>query len=100
MFSLFRPTNHDLLDEILTTRRTIMTAIDDLNAAVANMQSAVTAAITDIQTLTQELAAAGNDDPAIESAVATLNGIATNLQSAVTPPAATTTAATSGAPSS
>lgn len=60
-----------------------MAAIDDLNTAVAAVQAAATAAVTDIQ----NLVAAGNQDAAIETAVTTLNGIATNLQAAVAPPA-------------
>ena len=64
-------------------------AIDDLNAAVTNIQNAVAAAVTDIQSLTQQIATAlaANDSASIEAAVTKLNDTAATLNAAVTPPA-------------
>lgn len=77
-----------MLEIINTKLEMLMSAEDDLNAAVAALTTVVSAVVTDIQTLTAELAAAGGtSDPAVEAAVAKLNDLATTLTTAITPPA-------------
>lgn len=77
------------LSTIITNQEKEMSEIDDLNTAMSNITTAVSGAVTDIQTLSAQLAAQGqNPDPAaIEAAVTQLNTLATNLNNAVTPPA-------------
>ena len=68
-----------------------MTALSDLQASLASLQTAVAAAITDITNLAAALAAAqsGNDDAGVEAVVTQLNTLAANLTAAVTPPVVT-----------
>ncbi|MDE2096476.1 MAG: hypothetical protein KGL39_04460 [Patescibacteria group bacterium] len=65
----------------------IVTAIDDLNAAVTSLQdeqaalaTAVTTAISDLQAQVAALQASPGDTAAIEAAVASIQGVVTNLQ--------------------
>jgi len=62
----------------------IMAAIDDLNTAITTVGNAVTVAVTDLQTLGAELAAANaaNDTAAIQAAVGKLNSITSTLSAA------------------
>lgn len=64
-----------------------MAAIDDLNAAVAAMQTAVSDAVADIQKLTAAINAAPSDAAAVSAAAAQINTLAGNLEAAVNPPA-------------
>ena len=71
-----------------------MSAIDDLNTAVANLaseQAAVTTAVTDLLAEISNLQAgvSASDDTAIEAAVSAINTVTTNLNAAVNPPAPT-----------
>ena len=74
------------INEIHRKLDKIMTALDDLNAAVATLTTSISA---EIAALTA--AQAGNDSAAIEAAVANLNALNTQLQNSLTP--ATVTAA-------
>lgn len=67
----------------------IMTALDDLNAAVATLTTSIN---SEIAALTA--AQANNDDAGVEAAVANLNALNTQLQNSLTPTtvAPTTTA--------
>lgn len=67
----------------------LMTALDDLNVAVATLTTSISA---EIAALTA--AQAGNDDAGVEAAVANLNALNTQLQASVTPVAPTTPAVT------
>lgn len=64
----------------------IMSEIDDLNASVQKMTDAVNVAITDIKTLSDELAAAvaSGDMSAVKAAADKLNALSDSL-SAATP---------------
>lgn len=71
----------------LTSQRIyhIMSAIDDVNAALAAIKTAVGAAVTEIQALALEVAT-GSSDPdeaALEATAASLNTLAANLTAAV-----------------
>lgn len=59
-----------------------MTALDDLNAAVATLTTSISA---EIAALTA--AQAGNDSAGVETAVANLNALNAQLQASITPPA-------------
>ncbi len=68
----------------------IMSGFDDLNAAVTATQTAVTAAITDIASLSAQIKAlnAGTvTDAQLEAIAKQLNTTSASLQAAVTPPA-------------
>ncbi len=82
----------ELLFEILNRQEKLMALVDDLNTAVTNISAAVTAAVSDIQVLTAQIAAANSgtdpDAPAIQDAVTKLNALADSLQAAITPPPA------------
>lgn len=62
----------------------IMTAVDDLNAAVDKVTAAVNVAVADIKTLSDELLNAQGDPAAVTAAVTRLNAISDQL-SAATP---------------
>lgn len=70
----------------------LMSAIDDLEAAETNLETLGAALLTDITTLTAELAAANtSQDPRIAAVVTKMQTLATSFQAAlpnVTPPAA------------
>ena len=79
-----------MLKAIQTQEKTIVSALSDLQASTAALTVAVNAAISDIASLASQLAtaSAGNDDAGVEAVVTQLNQLGTNLQNAVTPPAA------------
>lgn len=62
----------------------IMSEVDDLNAAVEKMTAAVNVAVTDIKTISDELAAASSsgDKAAIEAAAQKLSALADTLSTA------------------
>lgn len=64
----------------------LMTAIDDLNTAVDKLTAAVGVAISDIQTISQELLNAQGDPAAVNAAVAKLNTLSDNLSAATPSP--------------
>lgn len=69
---------------------TLVSAIDDLTAAVSKVSAAVTAAVADIQSLSDQLKSGNtSNDPAIEDAANKLNAVADALNAAVAPPAPT-----------
>lgn len=66
---------------------TLVSAIDDLTAAVSKVSDAVTAAVADIQSLSDQLKSGNtSNDPAIEDAANKLNAVADALNQAVNPP--------------
>jgi septal ring factor EnvC (AmiA/AmiB activator) len=65
----------------------LMAEVDDLNAALGTITTAVQAAIADIQTLSAQIAANKTDATAMEDAAGKLNTLAANLAAAVAPPA-------------
>lgn len=82
------PTNHYLAQQL----EHIMSALTDLQAAVAAISTAVGNAVTEIQALAAQIGT-NTDDPQVESAATQIQTLATNLQTAVTaatPPAAPT----------
>ncbi len=75
--------------KILANQEKIMTALTDLQGAEASLATAVAAAVTDIQTLAAQLAALPSVSDADAATITSeLNTLATNLNNAVTPPAA------------
>lgn len=78
-----------LLIEINEKVNYLMTALDDLNAAVATLTTSISA---EIAALTA--AQAGNDDAGVEAAVANLNALNTKIQATLTPATPTTPATT------
>ena len=79
--------------QLLTQTENIMAAIDDLKAEVVKLTTAVTAASAQLASDFAALQAVlqGNDDPAVEAAVAAMDAQITALNTAV---AAATPAAT------
>ena len=74
----------EMLENLTRKEVILMKEVDDLNAAVAAITTAVQAAIADIQALATQITA---DPAAMEDAASKLNLLAQNLQSAITPPA-------------
>jgi outer membrane murein-binding lipoprotein Lpp len=77
--------NHEVLEllkEIIHKENHIMSAIDDLNAAVTQLSTSISNEITALQA-----ALANNNDAAIETAVTNINALNTQLVASVTPPA-------------
>jgi hypothetical protein len=83
----FRPRNDDRFDEILYILGRIMSALDDLKAEVAATITVEESAVTLIQGIATELAAAlanaANPDPAIVDLTAQLTTSAAALAAAV-----------------
>ncbi len=65
-----------------------MSEIDDLSKAVEDIKAAVTGAVTKIQELSATITANAADPAAMENAAQQLEALATQLNSAVTPPQA------------
>ena len=66
-----------------------MAAIDDLNKAVADLGTVVTAVQGEVANLQAQVAAGpGANDPAISAAAATISGAVASLQALVPAPAA------------
>ena len=63
-----------------------MTALDDLNAAVATLTTSISAEIAALSA-----AQAGNDSVGVEAAVANLNALNSQLQNSLNPAPATPT---------
>lgn len=77
------------LAQVLNNQEKIMSALTDLQAAVAAIQTAVSAAVAEIQSLASQIGT-NTDDPAVEALAQQVQTQATNLQAAVTaatPPA-------------
>lgn len=75
------------LDHKLTLKlEKIMSAEDDLNAALGNISTAVAAAVTEIQTLATQLTNSP-EDAQIEEAATRLNALASSLTAAIPAPA-------------
>ena len=72
------PSNYYLAQQL----EKIMSALTDLQAAVAAVNTAVSNAVTEIQKLAQQIGT-NTDDPDVEAAATQINTLATNLQSAV-----------------
>lgn len=72
------------INEINRKLNHIMTALDDLNAAVATLTTSISA---EIAALTA--AQAGNDSVGVEAAVANLNALNTQLQASLPAPVVT-----------
>lgn len=70
----------------------IMTALDDLNAAVTTLSASIAAEITALQT-----AQANSDSAGIEAAVTNLNNLNTQLQNSLNPAPVTTPTTTTAA---
>ena len=73
------PSNYYLAQQL----EKIMSALTDLQAAVAAISSAVTAAVAEIQSLATQIGT-NTDDPQVEAAAQSIQTAATNLQAAVT----------------
>lgn len=83
------PSNYYLAQQL----EKIMSALTDLQAAVASINTAVSNAVTEIQALAAKIGT-NTDDPDVEAAAGQIQTLATNLQSAVdtaTPPATPST---------
>lgn len=81
-----RPSVYDLFAHIDRRLTNMAQSIDDLNAAIANLTTAVNSAASAISTEAAAIAAANanaNQDPAIEAAVGNINNLTTQLNSAV-----------------
>lgn len=65
----------------------IVSEVDDLNASMATITTAVGDAVTKITELSAQIQANSGDPVAIEDAVGKLNTLAANLEAAVNPPA-------------
>lgn len=61
-----------------------MSEITDLQAAEAAINTAVSNAVAELQTLSAQISSNTNDPAAMEAAAAAINTLATNLQAAVT----------------
>jgi hypothetical protein len=90
VFNLDREPNlediHKLLKIIEIRTSFIMTALDDLNAAVATLTTSISAEIAALSA-----AQAGNDSVGVEAAVANLNALNSQLQNSLNPAPATPT---------
>ena len=89
------PLRHVTLGQIILQKLDrIMTALDDLAAAEADEEAVLTALLSDIQTLTAEVAAipaATDTDAAVEAVVAKMKAAQDAARAALAPPASTST---------
>ncbi len=81
-----------MYEALLEQGEKIMSALDNLNASETRLETIATAILADIQTLSDELAAANsaNQDPAIQAVADKLNALGDKLSAVVpaaTPPA-------------
>jgi hypothetical protein len=71
------------LEQLLAQGNKIMSAIDDLNQAVIDLTTAISAGVDQINTELATILNAVNEDPAIESAVGNIKTVAQGLNDAV-----------------
>jgi tRNA A37 threonylcarbamoyladenosine dehydratase len=82
--------NAEFEHKLLERLDNIVSALDDLTAAVTNLQTAATAAVAAITS--------GSDSSAIEAAVIQINDVTTSLNNAVSPPATAGTSTSTDTP--
>lgn len=74
---------YDLLAQTREQQRHIMSALDDLKAAIADLGTAVTDGITEIEALLAKITAPGTSDADVQAAVAQITGITAGIKDEV-----------------